>query len=231
MADSDENWRRWGERDPYYGVLTSPLFRLDSIEENREEFFGTGREFVAHWLTKIERNFGALNDDRALDFGCGVGRLTIPLSFHFDSVVGLDISPAMLSEARRNSVGRKIEYLLSDDELSRVEGDFDFVNSCIVLQHIPVPRGMALLKKLLGLVRPGGGCLVQFSTKRNHGWRQELTYQVRHSLPFGQAIMNIFHRRNLDAPVMQMNEYSVDEVLSVFRAFGFEEMLVRYEGP
>lgn len=229
MAGSDHNWRLLGERDPYFGVLTDPRFRKDSIEDNRHIFFEDGQAFVGYWLGEMERHFGGLPRGRALDFGCGVGRLTLPLSDHFQTVTGLDIAEGMLAEARRNSTGRPIEYLLSDDDLSRVEGTFDFVISVIVLQHIPVDRGMALLARLLARVGSGGGCIVQFSTKRHHDWWSELRYCIRHHIPGGQAIMNLLEGRSADAPVMQMNEYSLDRVLALFRAHGFEEMLVRYE--
>jgi SAM-dependent methyltransferase len=229
MADSDHNWRLWGERDPYYAVLTDARFRSDRIEDHRQNFFESGQAFVAHWLTQFEAHFGPLPRQRALDFGCGVGRLTIPLSDHFETVTGLDIAPAMLEEARRNSAGRLIDYVLSDDALSRVEGTYDFVNSCIVLQHIPVDRGMNLLGQLLGRVRPGGGCLIQLSTKRNHGKWRELRYRIRHAVPGGQAVMNLIDGRAADTPVMQMNEYPLDAVLRLFHENGFEKMVVRYE--
>jgi SAM-dependent methyltransferase len=158
-----------------------------------------------------------------------VGRVTIPLSDHFETVTGLDIAPAMLEEARRNSAGRQIDYVLSDDALSRVEGTYDFVNSCIVLQHIPVDRGMNLLGQLLSRVRPGGGCLIQLSTKRNHGKWRELRYRIRHAVPGGQAVMNLIDGRAADTPVMQMNEYPLDAVLRLFHGNGFEKMVVRYE--
>lgn len=229
MANSDHNWRVWGERDPYYAVLTDPRFRSASIEEHRQNFFESGQAFVAHWLAQIERQFGSLSRERALDFGCGVGRLTIPLADHFDRVVGLDIAPAMLEEARRNGAERQIDYILSDDTLSRVEGTFDFVISCIVLQHIPVARGMAILRQLLSRVREGGGCLIQLSTKRNHGRWHALRYHIRHRVPGGQAAMNLLDGRAIDTPVMQMNEYPLDAVLHLFHQHGFEQMMVRYE--
>lgn len=229
MAGSDYNWRLWGERDRYFGVLTDPRFRKENIEANRQIFFEGGQSFVRHWLGELERCFGALPRSRALDFGCGVGRLSIPLSDYFESVVGIDISHGMLEEARANSEGRNIEYLLSDDELSAVDGTFDLVTSVIVFQHIPVNRGMALLSRLLGRVRAGGGCLIQFSTNRNYNWWSELRYRVRHDVPGGQAVMNLLERRAADTPVMQMNEYSLDAVLALFRTYGFEELLVRFD--
>ncbi len=229
MDDSDANWRLWGERDPYYAVLTDQRFRIGSIDQHRQAFFESGRDFVAHWLTYIERHFGALPRGRALDFGCGVGRMTIPLSEHFAAVVGVDIAPAMLEEARRNSADRAITYVPSDDHLSQVEGTFDFVNSCIVLQHIPVARGMALLAKLLDRVGPGGGCLIQLSTKRNRSWGYELRYRIRNASRVGRAVMNLLQGKAANAPTMQMNEYSLAAVLPLFHDHGFADMLVRFE--
>lgn len=44
------------------------------------------------------------------DFGCGVGRLTLPFADCFDNVVGVDISPAMLAEGEKiaDEIGKKI---------------------------------------------------------------------------------------------------------------------------
>lgn len=229
MADSDSNWRRWGERDPYFAVLTDPRYRSGSIADHRQGFFASGAEFVQHWLGQLEQHFGAISRGRALEFGCGVGRLTIPLADCFAHTTGLDLSPAMLTEAEANSAGRIIDYRLSDDALTQAEGPFDFVNSCIVLQHIPVTRGMLLLEGLLMRVGAGGGCLIQLSTRRQGGWRRNLRDYLRHSVPGGQMLLNMLEGRAPDTPVMQMNEYSLDAVLPLFHRLGFAQMLVRFE--
>ena len=39
----------------------------------------------------------------ALDYGCGVGRLTLPLAERCEHVYGVDVSPSMLREAARNA--------------------------------------------------------------------------------------------------------------------------------
>ncbi|MEG3089333.1 class I SAM-dependent methyltransferase [Sphingomonas sp. PB4P5] len=228
MANSDRNWEIWGERDPYYAVLTEPDFRGGMIEANKPAFFASGDAYITSMIALLERHFGNLPRDRALDFGCGVGRLTVPLSDTFASVVGLDISSAMLREARLNSQGRAIEYLHSDDTLSRVEGSFDLVNSSIVLQHIPVNRGMRILRNLLERVRLGGGCLIHISIKRRRSKLSELRYRLRHSLPGGQALLNVLAGEARDTPVMEMNEYPLSDVLRLFHQLGFEDLLVRY---
>ncbi len=228
MAKSDRNWEIWGERDPYYAVLTKPRFRSEAIEAHKSEFFASGGAYITDMLALLERHFGALHRDRALDFGCGVGRLTLPLADAFASVVGLDVSPAMLREAALNSQARAIEYLLSDDDLSRVEGSFDLVNSSIVFQHIPVKRGMRILRHLLERTRLGGGCLIHLSIKRRSSPLSEARYRLRHNLPGGQALLNFLSGKAADTPVMEMNEYPLDEVLRLFHQLGFEDLLARY---
>lgn len=230
MGDSDSNWKLWGERDPYYAVLAEDRYRRDSIGDAREAFFASGRHYIDDTVERLERHFGAIGRARALDFGCGVGRLTIPLASHFAAVTGVDISPAMLDEARGNSADLPIDYALSDDRLSRAEGPYDFVNSCIVLQHIPVERGMPLIDTLLSRVAPGGGCAIHLSVKRRQeGLGRRLRYFLMHRVPGGQALSNLLRGRPRDTPVMQMNEYPLPDVIRLFHGHGFGDLLTRYQ--
>ncbi|MET0136968.1 MAG: methyltransferase domain-containing protein [Sphingobium sp.] len=228
MAGSDSNWQAWGEQDPYYAVLSHARFRRDAIAGSREDFFASGHHYVDDTVTRLEQHLGAIPRGRALDFGCGVGRLSIPLTKHFAAVVGLDIAPAMLEEARRNSSNLPIDYRLSDDTLSQADGHYDFVLSCIVLQHIPVARGLPILRTLLEKVSPGGGCAIHLSIKRHHDWRGRLRYFVTHRLPGGQALSNLLRGRPAAAPVMEMNEYPLAQVISLFNANGFGDLVMRY---
>ena len=84
----------------------------------------------------------------------------------------MDIAPKMLDLAKLHAAEHQIgnvTFALGDDELSGVAGQFDFVHSFIVLQHIPPERGMPLLRKLLRLLAPGGVFALQltFAKKRN----------------------------------------------------------------
>ena len=58
-----------------------------------------------------------------------------------ERVVGVDVSPSMLAEARRNcdARGARNVELLAADRLGTLAPEFDLVHSFIVLQHIP-PR-------------------------------------------------------------------------------------------
>jgi len=159
--ETDIAWELWGSRDPYYGVLTQPEFRSDALTaEAKEAFFASGRHHVAHVLDVIRRQLvPGFTPERILDFGCGVGRVLLPFAEGAREVVGVDISPSMLAEARTNSDAhalRNVALVRSDDTLSAVEGSFDLVHSCIVLQHIEIARGRQLFSRLVGKVRPGG---------------------------------------------------------------------------
>ncbi len=161
MHRTDLEWEKWGARDPYFGVITADRFRLGRITEaDREEFFASGAVHVHGVLAACRRYIDAeFAPQSVLDFGCGVGRLVVPFAHLAPRVVGVDVSPSMLAEARRQCDARAAahaELVLSDDELRRVQGPFDLVHSAIVLQHIEVERGRRLVLRLLELTRPGG---------------------------------------------------------------------------
>ena len=105
VYDPTTQWERYGAMDPYYGVLSAPDFhraRLDAA--TRARFFDTGRRQVAELAARIEAHTGStLQARRALDYGCGVGRLTLPLAERCEHVYGVDVSPSMLHEADRNA--------------------------------------------------------------------------------------------------------------------------------
>lgn len=230
MANSDSEWRRWGATEPYFGVLADPRFRKARIAENRDAFFELGRLTVEERLATAERQFGGFQRRRALDFGCGVGRLSIALAAHFDHVLGLDISSAMLAEARANAnrvggVGN-LRLATSDDALSAANSRFDFVMSCMVLQHIPVRRGMKILAGLLALVDNGGVIALQICTRRPDDSSSRLRYWAQRHVPGVRQAFNLRHGRPWSEPLMQMNVYSVDAVLALADAAGFGPALV-----
>ena len=144
---TDRDWKKWGQVDPYFGVLSDEAFRSDRLNEaSREAFFATGDAHVAELLKTIRSHFDAdFVPGATLDFGCGVGRLLIPFARVSARALGLDISPAMLDEAKANAEQHglsNVELRLSDDQLSEAQGRFDLVHSHIVLVHIPTRRGM-----------------------------------------------------------------------------------------
>ena len=166
--DTDVAWQLWGERDPYFGVITDPRVRLDQLDAAaRADFFASGRTHARHILRMCRGQFGAgFAPQRVLDFGCGVGRVLVGFAELAPEVVGLDVSPAMLAEAGRNCDAQgmaHVQLLASDDQLSCLQGAFDLVHSVIVFQHINPMRGRQLAARLIAHLRPGGVAALHFT--------------------------------------------------------------------
>jgi ubiquinone/menaquinone biosynthesis C-methylase UbiE len=163
---TDTHWQAWGIRDPYFAVLTNPKYRTDALTPDvKLEFFASGEKTVNFVLETCRGYFGAhFAPQRVLDFGCGVGRLSIPFAAQAREVVGMDVAESMLAEARLNCEAQhchNVTLALSDDTLSKATGQFDLVYSCLVLQHIEVARGRKLFAELVGKVQPGGCGVIQ----------------------------------------------------------------------
>jgi SAM-dependent methyltransferase len=159
--DTDKDWKKIAEHDPYWGVLSQERYHKETMTKERfAEFMATGERFVGDILGLVRAQIDPeFRPSRTLDFGCGVGRLLIPLARHSREAVGVDVAPKMLELCRKNAreAGVKnITLTVGDDELSAVEGTFDFVNAYIVIQHIPPERGMRILRTLIERLRIGG---------------------------------------------------------------------------
>jgi cyclopropane fatty-acyl-phospholipid synthase-like methyltransferase len=234
MSRTDVAWRMWGDHEPYFGVATDPRFRRARFASHQQEFFDGGAALVADRLATIERLYGAADlDGTAIDFGCGVGRLSIPLAARYRRVIGIDVSPGMLREATRNCAERKVSnvqlcerveqptWAATDSYADRIV----LVNSSFVFQHIGVRQGRMLVRRLLALLSPGGIAALHLTWDRNFPPLREIGYRVRRSVPGAQTILNVLRGRRPTFPMMEMNEYSVPDLLQIYRAAGMEQVV------
>ena len=236
---TDQEWVRWGRQDPYFAVITNDKFRRDNLtEQAKEEFFESGRYHVNYVLDACRRMIGAdFKPSRALDFGCGVGRVALPLAEQVAHVVGVDVSPDMLAETRRNAdrlgLGN-VDLLKSDDGLSAVTGVFDLVHSCITFQHIDPSRGRFLFERLIALIAPGGAGAIQITyAKAYHpdtfGQPPRPTAQsatgtvAKQSLPSPAA-----PAEPIGDPEMQMNPYSLSDLAFILQTAGIPSFRVDF---
>lgn len=162
VRDTDADWEELGKTNPYFGVLTETRYLTDNLnDEAREEFFKSGEGDIAYAVSVLKRRYPDFAPKSALDFGCGVGRLTRALAKVTGEAHGLDVSPSMLSEARRDAP----EGVTFSHDIP--ERQFDWLVSIIVFQHIPPPRGYVLLRQLLQNLAPGGFITLQFTLYRD----------------------------------------------------------------
>ncbi len=151
------NWEAFGQSDPMFGVLSDPT--KFGGKWDPEEFFETGRAHVQHLLGILDTAGIAYDKGTCLDFGCGPGRLTRALSECFAHTIGVDVAKSMIEPARRHlRPGDRCEYVLNRDPDLRqfADGTFDFVHSCLVLQHIPPQVTLSYVREFFRVCKPGG---------------------------------------------------------------------------
>jgi len=164
-----EAWQSFGETEPHYSVLTSEIYRNNNFGKNSDKFYASGFDDVKRRLAFLSRNrIEPSKIHHVLDYGCGVGRLTVPLAKHFPFVTGIDISDKHLDCAKRHAADqgvRNVDFMRMTDlkQLNSVKG-IDFIFSLIVLQHNPPPIIAFTLRKLFGALNPSGCALFQVPT-------------------------------------------------------------------
>jgi len=163
-----QDWDELAARDPLRAILGKPG---EGKPWDREEFFATGKAEIEELMSYLSALGRPARRGKALDFGCGAGRCTQALAEHFETVWGVDISPAMIELARRyNRFGDRCRYRLNEsDDLRLFEGaSFDLIYSNITLQHIR-PRPMrSYLAEMIRLLAPGGLLVFHLPERRLH---------------------------------------------------------------
>jgi len=162
LRSLSRHWDAFGRQDPLWAVLADPTKRYNRWDVN--EFFETGRAEAASVLAYVASLGIDLPHRRALDFGCGVGRITQALAGRFDEVVGVDIAPSMIEKARNyNKCGERCRFVLNraDNLLAFDDASFSFIYSNIVLQHIKPRYTRRYVGEFLRLLAPGGLAIFQ----------------------------------------------------------------------
>jgi SAM-dependent methyltransferase len=227
-AKPAQQWERYGRTDPYYGVYAVPEFRGRELDESsRERFFASGERDLQEMFADISATVAPDFSPRyALEYGCGVGRLLIPLARRAEHAVGLDISPSMLAEARRNcdAFGLERVELRSAEELDHLPREFDLVLCALVLQHIPARAGERIVAQLVECLGPGGVGAIHLQVG---GSRRLRAFNAAMKVPGAHNLLNLARRRPWDTPHMQMNVYDLNRVAGILRDGGVSDVHAR----
>lgn len=210
------HWEKFARTDPLWAVLTAP-----DKSGNRwalDEFFATGEHDVATALAAIRRHHPALARGHALDFGCGVGRLTQALALEFDHVTGVDLAADMLTHARRhNRRGDRVTYIHNPAaDLACFPSDrFDLVLSLITLQHIAPVYARRYLTEFVRLCAPGGVAYFQVPDRRLNEKPARFSLYPPTVAKKLRRWLNTF---TAASPAMEMHVIPREDVLALLRA-------------
>lgn len=166
IKDLQRNWDEFGKTDPLWAIMTEPDKRDGKWD--RAAFFKTGAEQIAKAMRQVSDLGITPARERCLDFGCGVGRLTQALCDYFDECCGVDIAPSMIALAEQyNRYPQRCQYYVNSFPDLRIFEDstFDFVYSCIVLQHMYPVYSKSYIKEFLRILRPGGVLVFQLPSE------------------------------------------------------------------
>ena len=225
--NSERSWTKWGEIDPYFGVVSHDKFRKGNLDaETLGQFFLSGQEHVDTVMSLATRICPEIQMGSVLDFGCGVGRLLFPFAKLFKRAVGVDISEGMRRELGVNTV----KFSVSNVEVHRdlehfLEGEyFDLVHSYIVLQHIETGYGIKLIESLAGMVKPENGMVALHVTYwRNSSLLRKLVHYLRARIGPINWLINSIQGQAFSTPLMQMNSYSLNSIFERLHHLGFVE--------
>jgi 2-polyprenyl-3-methyl-5-hydroxy-6-metoxy-1,4-benzoquinol methylase len=219
------DWAVIGAREPYYGVLTAPRFRMAAMDEAaRAAFYQSGRETIAAVAAWAQADCGVTPGGRALDIGCGVGRLTHAMAALCETATGYDVAEPMLEHARRGPPEGPAANAHFVSTLPA--GPFDWINSYIVLQHIPPAEGMALIDHCLARAAPGALATIHTTLWRAPHLEPPRRLGGRAAAALGRWLAK---RGGADvARLIQIYDYDMSALARIFTNHGFEPLRLRH---
>jgi len=167
LKELQSNWNTFGRKDPLWAIMTWPDKKGNQWQ--LREFFELGEKEIKGVLDHLKLLGVSVQGGRALDFGCGVGRLTQALAQHFDEAIGVDIAPSMINLANQyNRHGSRCRYCLNEvDNLGLFPSEkFDFIYTNIVLQHMVSVYSKSYIREFVRVLKPRGVLVFQLPSER-----------------------------------------------------------------
>ena len=177
MPDSEKSvnermradWNQRAREDAHFYVAFGGRF------QNEEAFDATTADVLPSLETELKRFPKDANRRawRALEIGCGPGRLIKPLSRHFGEIHGVDVSDEMIRLARERLAHIPHAHVHATNGASLAQfadESFEFVYSYAVFQHIP-SRDVVLeyMREIRRVLKPGGMFRGQFNGLAHSG--------------------------------------------------------------
>lgn len=222
---SNSAWEAFAAREPHFAVLTAPRFlQANLTPEHEREFFASGEAVVSWLLGVIDAGlvpeFAPMT---ILEYGCGIGRLALPLATRPGSVTAVDRSPAMLERAKREADRRELRHIRfeSPEQLSATPRKFDLVVCYHVLQRLTDSEAMALIEQLSERIAPGGVGVFQWPYRSADPTIVRASRWIRERLPGANIVANALRGKPARHPFIPTHLFSIPRLLHKFDSPGF----------
>ena len=187
---AENHWERFASEDAEFYIWARDRSSLG--DTYGQEFLESGRRESAALFELVEHHL--LGRALAVEIGCGVGRLAIPMASRFDRLVAVDIAPTMLAKLQEKATSAGIANiataLLPDPWEQGTSADF--VYSWGVFQHV---GSMQEIDDIVGRISQKLGshpglALLQFDTRP-----RTIGYRMKTTLP--DVVLPRVHRRGI----------------------------------
>jgi len=224
---TDKQWKLFGKQEPYFGVLANEKYLIKNITiEDKSLFFKSGLNYLNNVIENIQIHYDKkFVIKTALDFGCGVGRMVIPLSRKAEHVIGIDVSEFMIKESIKNCKEQSInnaEFIIFKDDSSILNNKFNFLHSFIVFQHIYPKRGLKIFSKLIKNLEKKGVGVVHFTYSRDN-YVKYIIHFLKNKIPLLSNVINLIKKRNFYYPQMEMFIYDLNKISIILKKNNIEE--------
>lgn len=239
MNIGKHNWEKFGKKDPYYWVTTDSRYKDAKLKKNvQKHFFDSADKYLDSIFKVIQKHLdSSFHPERALDYGCGVGRVTIPLARRCNYVFGVDVAESMIAEAEKNReryLLNNVDFTARTNSLPSLTDSFDFVHSIYVFQHIRAKQGLKTVIQLIDSLKENGIGMLHFITFQSQkSIKKKIIYWLCVHIPLFNAMNNIRKGQSFSAPMYEMNNYPLNKLFEILREKECSHIYVRHtkEGP
>ena len=173
LSHVESVWNNYGNTETYWSVLTDKNYlNRNRTQKQLNTFYETGKSEILCIENTLRRCgvWKELNKKDCMEYGCGVGRMTIHLSNLFQHVTGMDISDGHLNLAKQklselNIKNVNLKKIKNLEDLKHLP-KYDFIYSVIVLQHNPPPVIAAIIEAFFLLLKTNGIVMFQVPVQK-----------------------------------------------------------------
>lgn len=148
----------------------------NEFQHNDFGYLAHGNTVSATIIKELNRfgfNTVDLENKKALDFGCGTGRITIMAQPYFSRIVGYDPVTECIEQAeidKLRAIGKmcKFDNLFFTTSLDGIpDSEFDVVYAVNVLEHLDAKAFKLAIQQIIRVMREDGVALLWYHEKKN----------------------------------------------------------------